>query len=126
MINQKNETVKKIIGLSLVMSALFITSCGNDQVGKNQEEKNNVADKSNTSSETKKVETMITEAAEQKTYLVSLVNNKKDPTCGMPTTAGISDTAHYEKYVLGFCSSECKAEFLKNPKANIAAAELKK
>ena len=45
------------------MSALFITSCGNDQVGKNQEEKNNVADKSNTSSETKKEETMITEAA---------------------------------------------------------------
>ena len=40
----KNKTMKKIIGLSLVMSALFITSCGNDQVEKNQEEKNNVAD----------------------------------------------------------------------------------
>ena len=40
-VNQKNKTVKKIIGLSLVMSALFITSCGNDQVEKNQEEKNN-------------------------------------------------------------------------------------
>ena len=108
------------------MSALFITSCGNDQVGKNQEEKNNVADKSNTSSETKKEETMITEAAEQKTYPVSLVNNKKDPTCGMLVTAGISDTLHYGKYVLGFCAEGCKKEFLKNPKANIAAAELKK
>lgn len=43
----------------------------------------------------------------------------------MPVTAGISDTAHYEKNVLGFCSTECKNEFLKNPKANIAAAELK-
>ena len=112
-INQKNKTVKIIIGLSLVMSALFITSCGNDQVGKNQEEKNNVADKSNTT-------------PEQKTYPVSLVNNKKDPTCGMLVTDGISDTAHYEKYVIGFCASGCKDEFLKNPKANIAAAELKK
>jgi len=112
-INQKNKTVKKIIGLSLVMSALFITSCGNDQVGKNQEEKNNVADKSNTT-------------PEQKTYPVSLVNNKKDPACGMPVTAGISDTLHYGKYVLGFCAEGCKKEFLKNPKGNIAAAELKK
>jgi YHS domain-containing protein len=43
----------------------------------------------------------------------------------MPVTAGISDTAHYEKNVLGFCSVECKNEFLKNPKANLAAAELR-
>lgn len=61
----------------------------------------------------------------EKTYDVKLVDNKKDPTCGMPVTAGISDTAHYENKVLGFCSTECKNEFLKNPKANIAAAELK-
>jgi len=58
-------------------------------------------------------------------FPVSMVNNKKDPTCGMPVTAGISDTAHYEKNVLGFCSVECKNEFLKNPKANLAAAEIK-
>jgi YHS domain-containing protein len=63
--------------------------------------------------------------ATEKTYDVKLVDNKKDPTCGMPVTAGISDTAHYEHKVLGFCSTECKLEFLKNPKANIAAAELK-
>jgi YHS domain-containing protein len=61
----------------------------------------------------------------EKTFAVSLVNNKKDPSCGMPVTAGISDTAHYENLVLGFCSTECKNEFLKNPKANLAAAELK-
>ena len=103
----KNKTMKKIIGLSLVTSVLLITSCGNQQ-----EMKNEAAEKSNTTSE--------------KTYPVSLVNNKKDPTCGMPVTAGISDTAHYEKYVIGFCASGCKDVFLKNPKANIAAAELKK
>ena len=59
------------------------------------------------------------------TYDIALVNNKKDPTCGMPVSAGISDTAHYDNQIIGFCSTECKNEFLKNPKAGIAAAELK-
>jgi YHS domain-containing protein len=53
-----------------------------------------------------------------------MVNNKKDPTCGMPVTAGISDTAHYKDKVIGFCSSGCKDEFKLAPEANIAAAEL--
>ena len=100
------------IGTSLVMASLFIVSCGQTN------------DKANTSSaDTNQVAAMDTTL--EKTYAVSLVNNKKDPTCGMPVTAGISDTAHYEKNVLGFCSVECKNEFLKNPKANLAAAELK-
>ena len=55
-----------------------------------------------------------------------LVDNKKDPSCGMPVTAGISDTAHYKDKVLGFCSKECKDAFQKNPVALIAAAEIKK
>jgi YHS domain-containing protein len=59
-------------------------------------------------------------------YSADMLSNQKDPSCGMPVSAGISDTAHYNKYVLGFCSSECKAEFMKNPTAMLAAAELKK
>jgi YHS domain-containing protein len=59
-------------------------------------------------------------------YSVDMLSNQKDPSCGMPVSAGISDTAHYNNYVLGFCSSECKAEFIKNPTAMLAAAELKK
>lgn len=55
-----------------------------------------------------------------------LVDNKKDPSCGMPVTAGISDTAHYKEKVLGFCSKECKDAFLKDPESMIVAAELKK
>lgn len=55
-----------------------------------------------------------------------LVDNKKDPSCGMPVTAGISDTTNYKGHVLGFCSKECMADFLKNPEAQIAAADLKK
>ena len=58
-------------------------------------------------------------------FSVSMVNNKKDPTCGMPVTAGISDTAHYKDKVIGFCSSGCKDEFKLAPEANIAAAELR-
>jgi len=57
-------------------------------------------------------------------FPVSMVNNKKDPTCGMPVTAGISDTAHYKDKVIGFCSTACKDEFKKAPEANIAAAEI--
>ncbi|MES2006254.1 MAG: hypothetical protein V4450_17175 [Bacteroidota bacterium] len=55
-----------------------------------------------------------------------LVDNKKDPSCGMPVTAGIGDTAHYKDKVLGFCSKECKEAFDKNPDGMIAAAEMKK
>jgi YHS domain-containing protein len=54
-----------------------------------------------------------------------MVNNKKDPTCGMPVTAGISDTAHYKDKVIGFCSAGCKDDFKLAPEANIAAAEIK-
>ena len=58
-------------------------------------------------------------------FPVSMVNNKKDPTCGMPVTAGISDTAHYKDKIIGFCSAGCKDEFKLAPEANIAAAELR-
>jgi YHS domain-containing protein len=100
------------IGTSLVMASLMLLSCGqsNDKANINSADTNQVA----------AMDTTL-----EKTYAVELVNNKKDPSCGMPVTAGISDTAHYEKMVLGFCSTECKNEFLKNPKANIAAAEIK-
>jgi YHS domain-containing protein len=100
------------IGTSLVMASLFIVSCGQSN------------DKVNTAN-TDTAQVAIMDTTAEKTYAVSLVNNKKDPTCGMPVTAGISDTAHYENLVLGFCAVECKNEFLKNPKANLAAAELK-
>jgi len=48
-------------------------------------------------------------------------DSKKDFVCGMPISAGVSDTAHYKEKVYGFCSSECKAEFVKNPSSFIAA-----
>ena len=46
--------------------------------------------------------------------------SKKDPTCGMPVSAGIEDTVTYKGKLYGFCSKECKEEVLKNPKAYLA------
>lgn len=48
-------------------------------------------------------------------YEVALVDNKKDPSCGMPVTAGIEDTLHFKGKVLGFCSKECKDAFVATP-----------
>jgi len=103
----------KIFTNSFVIGcSCFLLACGQNNANKTA----SVAD-------TTKV--TISEKADEKTYSVSLVDNKKDPSCGMPVTAGISDTAHFQNKVLGFCSTECKNEFLKNPKANLAAAESK-
>lgn len=96
----------------IIGSSCFLLACGQSNSNK-------------TASSTDKTKVTLSEKVDEKTYAVSLVDNKKDPSCGMPVTAGISDTAHYENKVLGFCSTECKNEFLKNPKASLAAAELK-
>jgi len=45
----------------------------------------------------------------------------KDLSCGMPISAGLSDTASYKGKLYGFCSPECKADFLKNAKALLKA-----
>jgi len=58
-------------------------------------------------------------------FTAAMVDNKKDPSCGMPVTAGIEDTVHYNGKVYGFCSEECKNAFLKNPVAMVKNAELK-
>ena len=55
-----------------------------------------------------------------------IVDNMKDPSCGMPVAAGISDSTTFKGKIYGFCSKECKDAFLKNPTQYIAAAELKK
>lgn len=110
--------MKTIIRLSIIACGVFISACGSNQdankasgVGISVDEKTATMDK---------------EASAEKSYPVALVNNKKDPTCGMPVTAGISDTLHYKEYVLGFCSEGCKDEakqaLLKNPKALLDSA----
>lgn len=52
---------------------------------------------------------------------VSQLAVNKDFVCGMALEeGGISDTASYENKTYGFCSAECKAEFLKNPQTYLA------
>lgn len=53
-------------------------------------------------------------------YLPEMVVNKKDFACGMPVSAGISDTCQIDGKSYGFCSTECKAEFMKDPKKYLA------
>ena len=49
------------------------------------------------------------------------LSEPKDFVCGMPLDeGGIADTTSYEGKVYGFCASECKAEFLKNPSTYLA------
>jgi YHS domain-containing protein len=48
---------------------------------------------------------------------------QKDPACGMPLKAGLEDTASYKGKLYGFCSKECKAEFLKSPDSYLANAK---
>jgi YHS domain-containing protein len=105
-----NKSIKTSLGLMAVCGSIFLMACGNESA-----------------TTTSTMDSTVTVAAEDSviSYDISLVDNKKDPTCGMPVTAGISDTAHYDNKVLGFCSAGCKEEFLKNPKANMAAAEMK-
>jgi len=52
-----------------------------------------------------------------------MVVNTTDFACGMPVSAGISDTCHFEDKAYGFCSAECKAEFQKEPSKYLAAKQ---
>ncbi len=42
-------------------------------------------------------------------------DSKKDLVCGMPISAGVSDTCMYKGKLYGFCAKECKEDFLKDP-----------
>ncbi len=41
--------------------------------------------------------------------------NDEDVVCKMKLSSGISDTAHYNNQVYGFCCKFCKNDFLKDP-----------
>jgi YHS domain-containing protein len=101
----------KLISAFIICSISCITAC------------NSGADKTETKPA---ADTMVMQKDTTNVLEHLIVDNMKDPSCGMPVSAGISDTAHYKDKVLGFCSKECKEEFLKNPEANLAAAEIKK
>jgi hypothetical protein len=59
-------------------------------------------------------------------FTLQEVDNKLDPSCMMPLAAGIGDTLYYKGYVLGFCSTDCKKDFFKDPMGNLRLAQIKK
>lgn len=104
--------MKQVFSAVILVASMGLASCGNASQETKETPKDTTA-------------TMAKDSTE-KHFDASMVDNAKDPSCGMPTSAGINDTAHYENHVIGFCSSECKNEFLKDPKAGLAAAALTK
>ncbi len=95
--------------ICFVAAGLFLSSCGNSV---------------NEPKETTTTTTQPMPAAEPKADFSGVTFAvKKDLVCGMPVSAGISDTAHYKEKVYGFCATECKAEFLKNPEQYLTAAK---
>ena len=61
-----------------------------------------------------------TESKSVKIKLADLASNK-DYNCGMTLEEGaIADTTTYQGKIYGFCSPECKADFLKDPEASLA------
>lgn len=70
----------------------------------------------------KKMETIATAKDSVKNNLAKLdFAVKKDLSCGMPTSAGVSDTVTYKGKLYGFCAKECKEDFLKDPEGHLAA-----
>ena len=98
----------KKINLVFVL-ALFAMAC------------NNTAQKSSTPAKQDSSMTINKPVESAPVYTADMVVNKKDFSCGMPVSAGISDTAHYKGKAYGFCSKECKDEFLKTPEKYLAA-----
>ncbi|HEX3025020.1 MAG TPA: hypothetical protein VHP12_07395 [Chitinophagaceae bacterium] len=102
----------KISTIIFFTSILFIACNNNTQ-------KENTVDKKDST-------TMSSSKTDSVKYTALMVENAKDPTCGMPVGAGIEDTLHYNDKAIGFCSKECKNEFVKNAPKSFATVEWKK
>jgi YHS domain-containing protein len=75
----------------------------------------------NTAVPEKKMEPMAVKDTTKSDLAKLAFASPKDLSCGMPITAGVSDTATYKGNLYGFCSAECKEDFLKNAEALLKA-----
>ena len=89
-----------------VLLVIILLSCSNN--------------KQDTATENKPAETASSMESNSH-FKPEMVVNTTDFACGMPVSAGISDTCHYEDKAYGFCSAECKAEFQQEPAKYLAA-----
>ncbi len=95
--------MKKIFPVSIL--ALFAMAC------------NNPTQKSDSATTHEHGTTVMNAKSSDSTpvYTAEMLDSKKDLVCGMPVSAGVSDTVHYKGKVYGFCAKECKDDFLKAP-----------
>lgn len=96
-------TTSAIAAICLLMMA----SCNN------AEKKAEVKEETKTEAKEQKEDHAMKPAADSIDISKIQFASKVDPTCGMPITAGISDTAVINGKVYGFCAKECKDEYLK-------------
>lgn len=96
--------------IAFFATVVVLSACANQQSAVDNKEQATI------SSMDSSIENTATEQFKQVVF-----DAKKDLVCGMPTSAGVSDTLHYKDKVYGFCSKECKDEFVKNPSAYLAA-----
>lgn len=94
--------MKKLLFSALFLTTLMLNSCNR---GADKEEQT-----STPAPESTMVDIKVTELA-----------TTKDFVCGMDVVEGsIADTASFDGKLYGFCSTECKAEFVKNPQSYLA------
>ena len=102
--------MKKIFFTASIMS-LALLACNDSK------KENNEQPVQPTISASKDTASHMNMQVDENPALVKLSENRFDPICNMPVTAGVSDTLSYDGHVIGFCSPDCKAEFVKDPKA---------
>ena len=94
--------MKKILFTANILMVLALASCNNKTEQK--------AETVPVATEPKKIELKLAD-----------LSTNKDFVCGMPLEeGGIADTTSYQGKLYGFCSSECKGEFVKNPSSYLA------
>lgn len=89
--------MKKVCSVTAIMTLFWLTSCNQQTPGKGEGA------------------APIKKGIDIKLGSLSM---PKDPVCEMTLEEGaVGDTTFYEGKIYGFCSAECKADFLKNPQS---------
>ncbi len=108
--------MKKVLFYSVVAASLVLGACNQKTAAKKEDEKETTGMPG-----TSKVEQVMESESKTVNIKLSALATNKDLNCDMPVEEGsIADTATYKGKIYGFCSSECKVEFLKDPEAHLA------
>lgn len=97
--------MKRTIFFILIAVALFFIACSS------AEQKPQTTEK--------KIKTKTDSTNDKPDFSGLKFASKIDLNCGMPLSYGVGDTAIINGKVYGFCSKECKDEYVKNPAAGI-------